>query len=195
MRLKNKVAVITGSGAGIGRACAIEFAREGARAVVADIDAGGNPVDVTLSVGNGTLTLNGTTGLVFSAGDGSADALGTQIAGKNSSVAPGAQRWSIRAVETNTDTGVCQSRLTGAQTVEFGFECSDPSTCAAGQTALIDGVVVPGNAFGSVSRFNPVTLTFDANGFGRNAMLSSFRGSARRSGSLQPLMRSTGSSG
>ncbi|NIV49750.1 MAG: hypothetical protein GWN46_24585, partial [Gammaproteobacteria bacterium] len=39
-----------------------------------DIDAGVNPVEVTLSVGNGTLTLFGTTGLTFSVGDGSADA-------------------------------------------------------------------------------------------------------------------------
>jgi NAD(P)-dependent dehydrogenase (short-subunit alcohol dehydrogenase family) len=38
MKLKDRVAVITGSGAGIGRAAAIEFAREGASVVVADIN-------------------------------------------------------------------------------------------------------------------------------------------------------------
>lgn len=38
MKLDNKVAVITGSGSGIGRACALEFAREGAFVVVADIN-------------------------------------------------------------------------------------------------------------------------------------------------------------
>jgi NAD(P)-dependent dehydrogenase (short-subunit alcohol dehydrogenase family) len=37
-RLENKVALITGSGAGIGRAAALLFGREGARVVVADID-------------------------------------------------------------------------------------------------------------------------------------------------------------
>lgn len=42
MRLENKVAAITGSGSGIGRASAILFAKEGAKVVVADInDAGG----------------------------------------------------------------------------------------------------------------------------------------------------------
>lgn len=39
MEIKNKVAVITGGGSGIGRATALRLAAEGARIVVADIDA------------------------------------------------------------------------------------------------------------------------------------------------------------
>jgi NAD(P)-dependent dehydrogenase (short-subunit alcohol dehydrogenase family) len=38
MKFKNRVVVITGSGSGIGRACAAEFAKEGAQVVVADIN-------------------------------------------------------------------------------------------------------------------------------------------------------------
>jgi len=38
-RLRDKVAIITGSGRGIGRACALRFAREGASVVVCDLDA------------------------------------------------------------------------------------------------------------------------------------------------------------
>jgi NAD(P)-dependent dehydrogenase (short-subunit alcohol dehydrogenase family) len=41
MRLKGRIAVVTGSGGGIGRACAREFAKEGASVVVADINHSG----------------------------------------------------------------------------------------------------------------------------------------------------------
>jgi NAD(P)-dependent dehydrogenase (short-subunit alcohol dehydrogenase family) len=41
MKLENRVAVITGAGSGIGRASALEFAREGARVVVADLNLAG----------------------------------------------------------------------------------------------------------------------------------------------------------
>jgi len=40
-RFKDRIAVIAGAGNGIGRACAIRFAREGATCLVADIDAKG----------------------------------------------------------------------------------------------------------------------------------------------------------
>jgi len=50
------------------------LAAGGNRVSVNDPDAGGNPLQVTLTAGNGTLTLAQTSGLTFSSGDGSADA-------------------------------------------------------------------------------------------------------------------------
>jgi VCBS repeat-containing protein len=41
---------------------------------ISDVDAGTNPVQVALTAANGTMSLNGTTGLSFTAGDGTADA-------------------------------------------------------------------------------------------------------------------------
>lgn len=53
MGVRGKVAVITGGGAGIGRAAALLFAREGARVVVADLDreAGAATVDQITAAG------------------------------------------------------------------------------------------------------------------------------------------------
>ena len=41
MKLENKVAIITGSGSGIGQTSAILFAKEGAKIVVVDINEDG----------------------------------------------------------------------------------------------------------------------------------------------------------
>jgi 3-oxoacyl-[acyl-carrier protein] reductase len=38
MRLKNKIAVITGAGSGFGKGIAIRFAEEGAKVVIVDIN-------------------------------------------------------------------------------------------------------------------------------------------------------------
>jgi len=53
MKLKDRVAVITGSASGIGRATALEFAKEGARVVVADINSQGASETVKLITASG----------------------------------------------------------------------------------------------------------------------------------------------
>ncbi len=54
MRLKDKVAIVTGGARGIGAACANRFAAEGASVVIADIDeAGGQAQAETIAAGGG----------------------------------------------------------------------------------------------------------------------------------------------
>lgn len=56
MKLKNKVAIVTGAAGGIGRAIAQRYTREGARVVVADIDAEAAE-KVAKEIGNGAIAL------------------------------------------------------------------------------------------------------------------------------------------
>jgi NAD(P)-dependent dehydrogenase (short-subunit alcohol dehydrogenase family) len=57
MKLQSRVAVITGAGAGIGRFSAIEFAKEGATVVVADIHAAGAEETVAMIEAQGGTAL------------------------------------------------------------------------------------------------------------------------------------------
>ncbi|NWF70037.1 MAG: glucose 1-dehydrogenase [Chloroflexi bacterium] len=54
MRLAGKIAIVTGAASGIGRACAIRYAQEGAKVIVADInDKGGQETVQTISAAGG----------------------------------------------------------------------------------------------------------------------------------------------
>ena len=52
MKFKNKTVVITGGGSGIGRSCALEFAKEGAQVIVADINLDGAQETIGLIMKN-----------------------------------------------------------------------------------------------------------------------------------------------
>ena len=97
--------------------------------------------------------------------------IGTQIAGKSSGIAPGAQSLKLKSVITNTTTGACDARITGPQIVQMGFECINPTTCKTNNgVTIIDSVIGgPGdtladNPQGSSANLSPVDLTFDASG-------------------------------
>lgn len=70
----------------------------------------------------------------------------------------------LRAVETNVNTGACEARVEGVQTVNMGFECLNPNECQPDQAYTVDGTEIAFNNSGVSSNLSPVSLTFDANG-------------------------------
>ena len=55
-------------------ACRVSHRSRGDAISVSDVDAGANPIEVTLTATNGTLSLSGAAGLTFTSGTGSGDA-------------------------------------------------------------------------------------------------------------------------
>lgn len=94
-----------------------------------------------------------------------ANNIGNQISAKESNVAPGAQIVQLRAVQTNTDTGACEARITGVQTVELGSQCNNPGTCKAGQLVTIDNATgIASNPNAGVTNYTNVNLDFGVSG-------------------------------
>lgn len=96
--------------------------------------------------------------------DGANNMLGTQIAGKASSIAPGNQLLTLRAVKTSTDTGACEALLQGPQTIQMAYECRDPASCTSGEFLNVNGSNIAANNAGSLSAYANVAMNFDTGG-------------------------------
>lgn len=97
--------------------------------------------------------------------DNVADAIGTQIAGKENTLAPGNQVITLRAIESDPDTGQCTSLKPATDiAVNFGYECENPSSCSTGQLLMVDGTPVSGFSNGATPEYESVDLDFDATG-------------------------------
>lgn len=97
----------------------------------------------------------------------SVNPIGTQIAGKASSVGPGSQSLTLRAVQTNTDTGACEAALQGATTINIAYECDDPAACTGSNALSFTGnatVNAQRNNSGASLSYTPVSMQFNANG-------------------------------
>ncbi|WP_411360774.1 DUF6701 domain-containing protein [Pseudidiomarina sp. YC-516-91] len=118
-----------------------------------------NPTECYDSAGTATTNCEiefRTAGLIFTANDG-LSAIPPSFAGTDFDVL-------ARAVETNTQTGACEARLTGAQVLELATSCRNPLTCQAGQNFIANGANVPLNDAGATLSYANVPVTFDANG-------------------------------
>lgn len=119
---------------------------------------------LNISVTDGSATQQTPTSIVFANaglrfyGDSSLIGMQTQVAGvvNNSPV--------LRAVQTNTDTMACETRVVGTRTVQLAYECVNPSTCSTGQTFTVNGASINPNNNGSVTSYANVSLTFNAAG-------------------------------
>ncbi|MCO4322490.1 DUF6701 domain-containing protein [Aliidiomarina quisquiliarum] len=70
----------------------------------------------------------------------------------------------IRAVETNTETGACEARVEGSKTVNLGVECVNPSSCMTDQVFNANGTSVDLYNQGSSVPSTSVSLIFNAAG-------------------------------
>lgn len=90
--------------------------------------------------------------------DGAEVTVPAQVAGV------GSAQYVLRAVKKGTTNKACEAALTGAQTVNFAYECKDPATCASGNRLTVNGTKVQANNNGATLGYTGVNLTFDANG-------------------------------
>ncbi|PKO84910.1 MAG: hypothetical protein CVU17_01670 [Betaproteobacteria bacterium HGW-Betaproteobacteria-11] len=73
----------------------------------------------------------------------------------------------LRAVKTSTTTRACETALSGAQAVNFAYECNNPASCSGSDLMSVNGgsaTTIARNNNGSVTTYTPVNMTFDANG-------------------------------
>ena len=91
--------------------------------------------------------------------DGVPSAIGTQIAGKPSDVAPAAQVIELQAIRTDAETGACEAALSGSVSVQMALECRNTATCAVAMAA-VNGVAVPANDAAGVIAWAALDLDF-----------------------------------
>ncbi len=106
---------------------------------------------------------------------GVGESIGTQIAGKESDIAPGNQTNQLRSVITNTTTMACESRMLNTQTIEMAYKCNNPTTCQGAPRVQIENAaaatfdITPGNnnpatVDATTGNFDNVDLDFGVTG-------------------------------
>lgn len=114
------------------------------------------------SAANNCSTTFNTAGFIISnSTGGSAATIPSQTAGTASST------YYLRAVQSSTTTKTCESALSGSTTVNWAYQCNNPTTCASGNLMSVTGnspIAITGNPNSGVASYTPVPMSFDANG-------------------------------
>lgn len=120
------------------------------------------PNGTSCVLGSSCSTTFNTAGFIVAASAGAgAVTIPAQVAGT------GSASYYLRAIKTNATTQACESALSGAQSVNWAYECNNPSTCSASNLMTLNGgtsTTIARNNNASVSSYFPVSMTFDANG-------------------------------
>jgi hypothetical protein len=120
------------------------------------------PDGVSCVAANSCSSTFNTAGFIFSsAANGASATIPNQVAGTSSGT------YYLRAVKTSTTTKACETAIVGSTTVNFAYECNNPSTCSASNLMSLNGgsaTTITRNDNGSVSSYTSVPMTFDSNG-------------------------------
>jgi hypothetical protein len=120
------------------------------------------PNGSSCSVANSCSSTFSTAGFVIaSSAGGASTTLPTQTAGTASS------SYVLRAVKTGTSTQACQAAITGSTTVNWAYQCNNPTTCSTGNRMVLTGnsaTTIAANPNSGVSSYLSVPMTFDSNG-------------------------------
>jgi len=124
--------------------------------------AAANAATCKTSATTGCATTFSTAGFIFSSAlNGAAANISSQVSGTTSAT------YYLRAVQSNTSTGACAAALTSPTTVDFAYQCNNPTTCSAGNLMDINGgtaTSISGNPNTGVTNYVAVPMTFDASG-------------------------------
>ncbi|MBV8035718.1 DUF6701 domain-containing protein [Roseateles sp.] len=108
-----------------------------------------------------TTTFNRAGFIISASAGGGVASLPTQTAGTASS------GLFLRAVRSNTTTQACEPALSGSRSVNWAYQCNDPSTCSGGNLMSVNAglpTTVQRNAAAAALAYSAVAMTFDANG-------------------------------
>jgi len=108
-----------------------------------------------------SITFNAAGFVIAAATGGAATTVTTQAAGVTSA------SYLLRAVTTGTTTKACEAALTGANSVNWTYQCNNPTTCSTGNRMTLTGTsatAINGSPASGVSTTTAVPMTFNANG-------------------------------